>query len=64
MSNINQPLFVGNDPCSKEELRDNAAGFGNALWVNAAWNLEQGAEFTVEALGDHDDQDTQLCVVQ
>jgi len=60
---INHPLFIDNDPRSTEELRDNAFGFGHALWVNSAWKLTQGAVFTVEVQKGGEEQGSQRCVI-
>jgi hypothetical protein len=55
---INEPLFAGNNPYLASEIKENAFGFGNALWINLAWYERDGARFTIEAKKEDDESDS------
>jgi hypothetical protein len=52
---INEPLFVGNDPYSATDIKEIAFGFGGALWNDLVWHERGGARFTVKAKKEDDD---------
>jgi hypothetical protein len=46
---VNQPLFLKNDPYDHDDIKQNAFEFGKAIWFNETWSVRNGVHFIVNA---------------